>query len=138
MPQHERSQSVAAPAEALFDYLSDIGNLPRYFARMTSARPGEGETVQVTARLPDGQEVEGEAWFRVNQDANRIEWGSQGPNDYQGWLEVSGDRGGSASMVHVHISTQRVDAGEIDRGLVETLAEIKRLVEDSNGEPSLT
>lgn len=125
--------SVDAPANALFSYLSDIGNLPKYFSRMTSAEPAGEEAVRTTATELDGRTVEGEAWFRVNQNARRIEWGSEGPNDYHGWLEVQGDS--ERSTVAVHLSTQRVANGEVDQGIEETLQKIKRLVEQA-GAPS--
>jgi hypothetical protein len=48
MADYERSQTVEAPAGALFDFLADIGNLPRYFEQMTSAEPAGGEAVRVT------------------------------------------------------------------------------------------
>lgn len=127
MAQHERSLSVGAPASALFDYLSEVSNLPKYFTRMLTAEPGDGEAVQTSARMPDGTVVEGEAWFRADEVVQRIEWGSVGPSDYEGWLEVSGDD--QASTVQVAISGTHVDEDEVDRGLEETLANIKRLVE---------
>jgi len=122
------SSRVDAPADALFDYLSDVGNLPDYFSRMRSAAPGEGEEVHTVAEGPDGQTVEGDAWFRVDQEAKRVEWGSEGPNDYHGHLDVSEE--GRSSRVEVHISTARVTSDEVDRGIEETLASIRRLVED--------
>lgn len=127
MAEHERSLSIAAPSSALFDYLSEVSNLPKYFTRMVTAEPGEGEAVRTSARMPDGQIVEGEAWFRVDETAQRIEWGSEGSSDYRGWLEVSGDA--QASTVQVAINTTRAADGEVDQGLEETLANIKRLVE---------
>lgn len=133
MAQHERSTSIDAPASALFDYLSEVGNLPKYFTRMISAAPADGEAVHTSARMPDGTVVEGEAWFRVQDGAQRIEWGSAGPSDYEGWLEVSGDD--QASTVQVAISGTRADADEVDRGLEETLVNIKRLVEETNTAP---
>jgi uncharacterized membrane protein len=83
MADYERSQTVEAPAGALFGFLADVGNLPRYFEQMTSAEPAGAEAVRVTAEV-DGREQEGEAWFRVDQEAKRVEWGSEGPNDYHG------------------------------------------------------
>jgi hypothetical protein len=35
----ERSQTVEAPAGALFEFLADVGNLPRYFEQLTAAEP---------------------------------------------------------------------------------------------------
>lgn len=48
---------------------------------MTGAERTGEEEVHATARLEteDGtQEVAGEAWFREQPDAHRIEWGSEG------------------------------------------------------------
>ncbi|RBY80965.1 SRPBCC family protein [Geodermatophilus sp. TF02-6] len=123
------STTVGRDPQSLFDYLSDVGNLPRYFSRMTSAEPGQGEEVHTTARMPDGQEVQADAWFRVDTGAQRIEWGSEGPNDYHGHLDVRPDGGGSEVEVYLH--TTRVDDGnqQVEDGLRETLANIKQQVE---------
>ena len=130
MADYERSQTVEAPAGALFDFLADIGNLPRYFEQMTSAEPAGGEAVRVTAEV-DGREQEGEAWFQVDREAKRVEWGSEGPNDYHGWLDVT-DEGGGRSSVAVHVSTVRVEdrPDELNQGLERTLGNVKRLVEE--------
>jgi uncharacterized membrane protein len=130
MADYERSQTVKAPAGALFEFLADVGNLPRYFEQMTAAEPAGGEAVRVTA-VADGREREGEAWFRVDREAKRVEWGSERPNDYHGWLDVTGE-GGGRSTVAVHVSTERVEdrAEEINQGLDRTLGNVKRLIEE--------
>jgi hypothetical protein len=86
--------------------------------------PAAGEEVHTTARLPDGKPVEGDAWFRVDADARRIEWGSEGPNEYHGYLDVAPS--GAGSSVEVHLHTTRVDDGdpEVEDALRETLAAI--------------
>ena len=121
--------TVDVDTTKVFDYLSEISNLPKYFARMTSARPGDGREVKTTAKMPDGQEVQGDAWFTVDDSAQRIEWGSEGPNDYHGYVDVR--PAGSGSEVEVHIHTTRVPDGnsEIQDGVRETLAKIKQQVE---------
>ncbi len=123
--------TVDVAPDALFDYLSDIGNLPDYFTRMTSATRGDGEEIHTTASLPDGREVEGDAWFRVDNAAQRIEWGSEGPNDYHGHVDVTPS--GDGSQVEVHLHTTRVEDGDsqVDDGIRETLANIKRQAEAS-------
>ena len=122
--------TVNASSEALFDYLSDVSNLPHYFSRLTAASPGDGEEVHTTAQMPDGTEVKGDAWFRVDDAANRIEWGSEGPSNYSGHLEVSASGDGSSVEVSVH--TTRVDDGNelAQDSITETLGNIKRLVEE--------
>jgi hypothetical protein len=67
MGDYEQSRDVNAPAQALFDYLADVRNMPSYFSSMTSAEPAEGEAVHVTA-VVDGKEREGEAWFKIDRD----------------------------------------------------------------------
>jgi len=132
MGDFQATTKVDAAEGALFDYLSQVGNLPDYFSRMTSAKAGDGEEVHTAARLPDGQQVEGDAWFRVDPGAGRIEWGSEGPNDYHGSLEVTADGSGAEVVVSMH--TTRVSEGnsEVQKGLEDTLATIKRLVEQQN------
>ena len=130
MADYERAETVEAPAGTLFEFLADVGNLPRYFEQMTAAEPAGGEAVRVTAEV-DGREREGEAWFRADQERQRVEWGSEGPNDYHGWLDVT-DESGGRSTVAVHVSTVRVEdrPDEINQGLERTLTNVRRLVEE--------
>lgn len=130
MGDYERSQEMDAPAERLFDFLAAVGNLPRYFTTMTSAEPAGGGAVRVVAN-EHGRTHEAEAWFRVNREHQHLEWGSEGPSNYHGHLDVTGDAATSAVTVSLH--TERADsasgATEIDHGITETLANVKRLVE---------
>ena len=121
--------TVDVSSDDLFTFLSDVHNLPRYFARMTSAEPGEGNEVHTTASLPDGSHVEGRAWFEVDDSKQHISWGSEGSSDYNGYLDVRPAESGS--VVEVHIHTSRVDAGdpEVQLGVDQTLDTIKDLVE---------
>jgi uncharacterized membrane protein len=131
MGDFQASMTINVSEQALFDYLSQIANLPKYFARVTEAEPADGDAVRTAARLPDGQEVRGEAWFRTDADTRRIEWGSEGSNDYHGSLTV---RATGGTEVAVQLHTTRVPDGdsEVQRALEETLANIKRLAEEGN------
>lgn len=133
MADHEGTTDVNAPASRLFEYLSDVSHLPDYFASMRSAEPAEGEAVQVVADV-NGEEVAGEAWFRVNHDQKHVEWGSQGPSGYRGLLDVTGDD--HTSTVTVKLHTEHGDRKQIDEGVEQTLREIKRLVEDGSAPSS--
>ena len=127
MADFRGTTTVQAPAQQVFDYLSDVGNLPEYMAMMTSARRGDGDAVHTTASLPDGSEVEGEAWFRTDADARRVEWGAQGPHDYRGELEVTGDGGTSQVTMRLHTTRAEDDDEQVQGGIDETLADIARL-----------
>lgn len=129
MGEFTESTTVDVDAQALFGYLSDITNLPKYFARMTSAMPGDGEEVHTTAQMPDGKQAEGDAWFRVSEEEQRIDWGSEGQSDYHGYLEVTPSGTGSSVEVHLHTTRVEDDDPEVQDGLRETLANIKEQAE---------
>ena len=129
MGDYEQSATVQASPNKVFAYLSDVKNLPSYFDSMTSAVPGNGDEVKTTA-LVDGKEVEGTAWFTVDEDERILSWGSEGPNDYHGELEVTAsDEERGASTVTVRLHTTRVEDGSINEGLVTTLENLRELVE---------
>jgi uncharacterized membrane protein len=123
---YEHSTTVTTDPDALFDYLSDVSNLPDYVPAMKSAEPAGGDAVRVVAEV-DGIRREGEAWFTADTRARSIRWGSEGPNDYRGELQVSDADGGAEVTVRLH--TERVDGPGIRKGLQETLARIKENVE---------
>lgn len=107
MADHERSHPVETDADRVYALLSDVENLPRYFPQITSARPvGDGDAVDTTAVIdPPGQperEVEGEAWFRTDAAARRVEWGAQGESDYHGALTVQENGTGSTVVLTLH------------------------------------
>lgn len=135
MGTYESTTTVTAPPDELFSYLSDVHNLPDYFAAMKSAEPAGAaqgdvppgaEAVHSVAEV-DGQRREGEAWFRRDADARSISWGSEGPNDYHGELRVDGDGGHSRVTVTLH--TEHAEGERIQEGLETTLDQIKEKVE---------
>jgi Polyketide cyclase / dehydrase and lipid transport len=138
MGDYEHSTTVTADPDQLFDYLSDVHNLPDYFAAMEEAEPTGagshgGEEVHVVAEV-EGQRREGEAWMTTDAEARTLSWGSEGPNGYRGDLHVDGEGGGSRVTVRLH--TERVDGPGIRAGLEQTLAEIKKQVEGSSTDPA--
>jgi len=132
MGDYEHSTTVDADPDDLFDYLSDVHNLPDYFAAMRDAEPtGQpshgGEEVHVVAEV-EGTRREGEAWFTTDADARTLRWGSEGPSHYGGELRVDAD-GEVASTVTVRLHTEHVEGERIQEGLESTLAQIKENVE---------
>jgi uncharacterized membrane protein len=132
MGDYQHSVKVNAPATRLFAYLSDVRNLPQYFSAMTSAEPAGDQAVEVTATL-HGTTRQGEAWFKVDRQRQHLEWGSEGPSNYHGYLDVTGD---AAAEVTVFLHTERHDSGDIDQGIIDTLAAVSRLVEENGNEIS--
>lgn len=126
MNKNEGSIDVSAPAEHLFDFLSDVRHLPQYFATMYEAEPVSGEAVHVVADV-NGSREEGEAWFRVDEQSKHLEWGSEGASGYRGSLDVTGDQ--HTCTVTVTLHTEYGNPDQINDGIATTLDKIRHLIE---------
>lgn len=98
-----------------------------------------GDAIEVTAHVdpPSGpprkrggpaQEVQSEAWFRVDQESRTLTWGAEGPNDYSGQLDLAAD-GDDARTVTVRITTQNPDAEQVRRRLHHAVDAVARSIE---------
>lgn len=133
MTEHESSTRVDLPADVVFAYLADVGNLPEYLPRMTSAhRSGEHE-VEVTAHLDQGdqgqRDVGGSARLDVDQAGRQITWGSEGDTDYGGRIAVAAD-GDGACTVTVGLRWHHGDPQDVDADLERSVRRIKTVVEE--------
>lgn len=139
MAEYEQSLTVAASPDHVFDFVSDIQNLPRYLPTTHHAQAQDGERVRVQGEA-GGRPYDSDGYFRVDRTEHRMEWGSDGENAYSGWLEVDGDE--ESSIVTVHLSfaprpelARRMDAQTGDRdttiqeGLEAALQSIRNLCE---------
>jgi uncharacterized protein YndB with AHSA1/START domain len=120
--QHEHTEHVAAPPDAVYAAISDVTNLPRFVPQMTAARHGAGEQVEIDARY-EGREQHGAASFRADEAARRIEWSA--PSGYNGWMQVEPD--GDGSRLTLFLNT--VHGAERDHDVAATLDAIRMLVE---------
>lgn len=137
MPTYTRSTKLATDQDTAYAYLSDVTNLPRYLPQMTKAEPvGDGsevETAAVVSRPGEPQRTEeGTAWFKADDDAHKVSWGSEGENDYHGELDFD-DAGGGACTLRLSLHTEHQFDG-MEGAIDDTLATIKqRLEQDANG-----
>ena len=128
MAEYRHQRDMQADPDRLFDYLSDVSHLPEYFSRMTKAEQVDDEEVRTQAVLdPDDgsgpRQVEGTAWFEVDQAERRLQWGSEGDNDYYGEIAVApGLAGGSRVTLSLHTSSGHEG---IDEAIAETLDEVE-------------
>jgi uncharacterized membrane protein len=120
--QHEHTEHVAAPADAVYAAISDLDNLPRFVPQMTAVRRGDGDHVEVDARY-EGHTQHGQASFRRDDAERRIEWSS--PSGYHGWMRVDPD--GDASRLTLFLDTRH--GAERDHDISATLDAIRMLVE---------
>ena len=125
----ERSIHVGADPAAVYAYVSDVANLPKYFDSITSAQlTGKGEEVHVVAVVPDGTRHEGTAWFRTDEVEQQIEWGSEGESDYHGWLNVDA-ADGEGSTVRLGLTMAHGDA---DDSIDATLNLLRARIEEGH------
>ena len=120
--QHEHTEHVAAPADAVYAAIADLSNLPRFVPQMTAARRADGDRVEVDARY-GGHEQHGEASFRADAGERRIEWSA--PSGYHGWMKVDPD--GDGSRLTLFLETRH--GTERDHDISATLDAIRMLVE---------
>ena len=120
--QHEHTEHVAAPADAVYAAIADLGNLPRFVPQMTAARPAGGDRVEVDARY-EGKDQHGEVTFTADEGERRIEWGA--PSGYHGWMKVDPD--GDGSRLTLFLDTPHSAASDHD--ISATLDAIRMLVE---------
>lgn len=97
--EHEHTEHVAADPQELFRTLSDVENLPQFVPQMRAARASGDGRVEVEARY-EGHTQTGNAYFRPDADARRIEWGSD-EGAYAGWMQVDAEDGGSRLTLHL-------------------------------------
>jgi uncharacterized protein YndB with AHSA1/START domain len=120
--QHEHTEHIAAPPDAVYAAISDVSNLPRFVPQMTAARSAGDDRVEVDARY-HGREQHGEAEFHADDAQRRIEWSS--PSGYRGWMAVAAD--GEGSRLTLFLNT--LHGSESDHDVAATLDAIRMLVE---------
>ena len=127
----------------MFRFVSDIKNLPKYLPTVSGAHPQPDERVAVDGKA-NGHPYSSDGWFKVDQAARTMTWGSDGENDYSGKMAVSGQ----GDTCTVSCSLQFTPTGPIkesmDRnqggpsaamtdGLKASLASIKEICEGTGG-----
>ena len=151
MQEYEQSQTIAAPANEVFAWVSDVENLPRYLPPIKDAgiegpasEGSPGERVKMHVEIPGRREFESEGYFDVDAEARTMRWGAETARDYSGRLTVA-EAGDGQCEVTVHLSFgPRSVEGEIqadssdDRNPLEeslgaTLESIRRQIEEGSG-----
>ncbi|MCE0539180.1 SRPBCC family protein [Kineosporia rhizophila] len=135
MPEYQRSLTIAAAPDELFDYLSRVENLPKYFSGLSEAHGATGGEIHVTAVEPPEatqsgkpEKVESNASFEVDAEQRAIRWGTPALNDhdYGGRLQVTPEGDGARLAVTLHTEHDAPDV--INAGIDETLRNVERLV----------
>lgn len=141
MPEYERSRVIGAAPEQVFEFLSDVRNLPQYLPTTHHAEPQGPDRVRVQGEAR-GHDYDADGFFRRDQQDLRLEWGSDGELRYRGQLRVEPDGGRGGSRVTVHLSFEPPrgmaqglgDAdSRIEEGIEAALESIQRQCEGQSG-----
>ena len=144
MSDYSNSVTVNATPDQVFEFVSQVHNLPQYLPTIKSAEPQSSDRVKIQGEVrghaysPDGQ-------FKADRANHSLQWGSDGEHQYHGSLEVK-PASGNSSQVTVHISltpkpeeAQRMQSGGqsveqiLKEGVDKALQSIKNIVEGKGG-----
>lgn len=100
MTEYERSRTMPAQPEHVFDQVANIDQMSDWLPRDLHVRAEELPAVTVHEDRTDEDTA---ALLRARRDQMRLEWGTRAQGTYTGWLQVAGI-GSGASEVTVHLS----------------------------------
>lgn len=102
MTEYERSRTMPAPPERVFDRAADLGRMDVWLPDALHVDAAAGDLPAVTVH-EDRTDEDTAALLRARREQMRLEWGTREGGGYTGWLQVAGI-GGDTSEVTVHLS----------------------------------
>ncbi|MFE0449720.1 SRPBCC family protein [Streptomyces sp. NPDC058914] len=110
MTEYERSRTMPAQPEHVFDQAANIDQLDTWLPEALHVEAGELPAVTVHE---DRTDEDTSALLRAQRDQMRLEWGTREQGSYAGWLQVAGiDAGASEVTVHLSFFDDSHDPGE--------------------------
>ncbi|MET9502026.1 SRPBCC family protein [Streptomyces sp. NPDC006622] len=100
MTEYERSRTMPASPESVFDRAADIGGMDAWLPDALHVDAGDLPAVTVHE---DRTDEDTSALLRARPEQMRLEWGTREQGGYTGWLQVAGI-GSGTSEVTVHLS----------------------------------
>jgi hypothetical protein len=103
MTEYERSRTMPAQPEHVFDQAANVGQLDTWLPDALHVHHVDAEELPAVTVHEDRTDEDTSALFRAQRDQMRLEWGTRDQGGYAGWLQVAGI-GSGASEVTVHLS----------------------------------
>ncbi len=139
MADYQQTLGMQAPPDAVFDFVADVANMPRYLPTTKSAQAQGQDRVRVQGEA-HGHRYDSDGFLRRDRGRHRLEWGAD-EGYYSGWLQVR--PAGQGSEVTVSISLTGTPPGadpgrkpsddDIDEGLRKGLESIRDQLEGRGG-----
>lgn len=142
------SIAISASPQAVFDFVSDISNLPQYLPTVKAAEDAGKDHVQVTS-VVDNESHTQEGYFRTPGVDQPITWGSDDDKDYEGSMLIEASEHGSNLILSMHLNPPPQDAKDIEartdqdfasqmqEGVNRCLQSIKNQVEGTGGKDEI-
>lgn len=133
MGTYTASTTISGEIADAYTYLKDPANLPDYFPKMVEAKELEPGLVRTIAdvdpdRDGDEERVTSDAWFRTDDDAHSIAWGST-ESDYRGELSLT--EGQDQTTIELSVTTVH-DVPDVQDALEESLAAVTRRLQSAS------
>ena len=124
--EHEQTTRIPVDPDRLYRTIADIGSLSRFIPPLQSVRRTDADHVEVDARY-EGHQQHGQAWFRTDDAARRVEWGAEG-QPYNGWMQV--EPADDGAQLTVHVTSGRLPEeylGEVRAYVASTVESLRKL-----------
>jgi hypothetical protein len=139
MTEYEHKLRMHVDPDAIFDFVADVRNLPKYLPTTHHAEPQGQDRVKVEGEAHE-HHYDSDGFLRADRKNRRLEWGAD-EGYYSGWLEVRRLDGVSEVTVHLSLtgappgtdSNKGVPDAEIADGLLAGLRSIQNHVEGRGG-----
>lgn len=128
MTEYERSRTMPALPEHVFDQAANIAQLDEWLPGELHVQAGSPPAVTVHE---EGTGHDTPALLRPRPDRMRLEWGTRDDGGYAGWLQVAGLDGGTSEVtVHLSFLDDAHDPGEnaVQRALDGSLQRLEEQV----------
>jgi hypothetical protein len=126
MTEYERSRTMPAQPEHVFDQAAQVDQLDAWLPRALHVHAEDPPAVTVHADRTDEDTA---ALLRARREQMRLEWGTREQGGYAGWLQVAGlDSGASEVTVHLSFFDDGHDPGE--QAVAEALETSLRRLEE--------
>ncbi len=142
--EYKASRTVNAPVDEVFEFVSDVKNLPKYLPTTKKAESDGKDRVRVQGSA-NGHPYDSDGHFHVDEAKHSMTWGSDGNRKYSGHMEVA-ESGRGKSQVTVSLQFEPGEKGKqemsevsgspdaaIQEGLDKALQSIQNQVEGKGG-----
>jgi ribosome-associated toxin RatA of RatAB toxin-antitoxin module len=140
MSDYQHSVEIMAPAQSVYEFVSDPEHLPEFLPTLKEAHATHGDQIELKASVA-GHEYATTGELHLDPDEREMHWGSE-EGSYRGQLKVTGDDNGCKLSVRLDFKTGEETEEKIKErspdekqtiqdALVDSLETVKRLCEST-------